>query len=748
MGPLETTDSKELRLALLVAIVAEAVYLLTLAPTVTSEDSGELITAAYRLGIAHPPGFPLWCLLARGFCLLPFAEPAYSVNLMSSVFGAATAGLVFLVCRQLRFPVGPSIAGALCLAFSRRFWSQAVITEVYTLNTALLAATILLLLLWSRSARRKFLYLAAAAFGLGLTNHYVLMLVVAPALLLFVVLTDARAVRSVRIVSIALGIVCATLLLYAYLPLAAATNPPLNWGDPSNWERFVHHVTRGQYRSLELVESIPFSTKVQFGRHFLSLLWLQFTGIVLLPLGLLGLGVLRRTRHAALLLGGIVLLNTAVLIAVLHFTFEAENRSRVEEYYLPAYLCIAVLLAAGLTRIHEAMASTRGRKVVLAACVAAPLIPLATHWRANDMSEYYLAYDYSREILESLEPDAVYFPSGDYTAFPAIYLQACENLRPDLILAETTGGLSPRAREYFATLEPDRSTAPLDAAQAAMIRNGPRPVYTSSKSAILSRAEFRFDPWGLVYRVTDPGAPAVEDPPDRFAARPLRNLSRPTAIDDLGRSILSNYFLMHGESRILRGERESAAAMYREAAQYAAPSKEALNNIGSTCAERGLSELAAELFRDAAALYPHYRTARRNLARLLESQGRREEALAVYRALRALDSDNPGLERKIASLEDSSLPEDPRLAETLAALRHDANNPALYNNLGNLHAERGEVQNALDAYANATRVDPEYALVYKNLALLYRDRIGDAERAALYFERFRVLSGDGPPGND
>ena len=60
-------DRRDLLVAGLVALAAETVYLLTLAPTVTAEDSGELITAAYTLGVAHPPGFPLWCLLGKLF---------------------------------------------------------------------------------------------------------------------------------------------------------------------------------------------------------------------------------------------------------------------------------------------------------------------------------------------------------------------------------------------------------------------------------------------------------------------------------------------------------------------------------------------------------------------------------------------------------------------------------------------------------------------------------------------------------
>src|SRR5206468_818496 len=51
-------------------------YLVTLAPTVTGEDSGEFVAAAYTLGIPHPPGYPLWCLITRIFMLVAVGDIA------------------------------------------------------------------------------------------------------------------------------------------------------------------------------------------------------------------------------------------------------------------------------------------------------------------------------------------------------------------------------------------------------------------------------------------------------------------------------------------------------------------------------------------------------------------------------------------------------------------------------------------------------------------------------------------------
>ncbi|XP_068568935.1 protein O-mannosyl-transferase TMEM260-like, partial [Cebidichthys violaceus] len=82
------------------AAVVAALYVPRVQRTVPGGDSGELITTACELGVAHPPGYPVFTLLARlAMCLLPSLSPAHSVNLMSSLLGAAACGtLCITVC--------------------------------------------------------------------------------------------------------------------------------------------------------------------------------------------------------------------------------------------------------------------------------------------------------------------------------------------------------------------------------------------------------------------------------------------------------------------------------------------------------------------------------------------------------------------------------------------------------------------------------------------------------------------------
>jgi tetratricopeptide (TPR) repeat protein len=177
--------------ALLVFIASLVVYTCTLAPAVTLVDSGELIVAARSLGIAHPPGFPLYVLLAHLATLVPIGGVAVRVNFASALFAALAASVVTLVVieamlsarlsqstdkarkklergkrgKKTAAPAQPlndaaprssfvlvvsCLVSGLLLAFSRTLWAYATIAEVYTLNSLLILTIFLLMFRWRR----------------------------------------------------------------------------------------------------------------------------------------------------------------------------------------------------------------------------------------------------------------------------------------------------------------------------------------------------------------------------------------------------------------------------------------------------------------------------------------------------------------------------------------------------------------------------------------------------------------------
>src|ERR1041385_8798770 len=87
--------------AALIALAVLLLYIATLAPTTAFWDTSEYIAAAKTLGIPHPPGNPLFVLLAHFFGLLPLAASyAARINLFAAVTSALSAGLWFLVAER------------------------------------------------------------------------------------------------------------------------------------------------------------------------------------------------------------------------------------------------------------------------------------------------------------------------------------------------------------------------------------------------------------------------------------------------------------------------------------------------------------------------------------------------------------------------------------------------------------------------------------------------------------------------
>ena len=149
-------------------LVTFILYILTLAPTISFEDSGELVTAAYTLGIPHEPGYPLFTLFGKLFSLIiPFGSIAYRVNLVSAVFTSLASLFIsysavliiedtFILTdfwkknseKLLNFmKYSIALSSGLFFGFSIETWGQAIMTEVYGVNSCFVALFILLALL-------------------------------------------------------------------------------------------------------------------------------------------------------------------------------------------------------------------------------------------------------------------------------------------------------------------------------------------------------------------------------------------------------------------------------------------------------------------------------------------------------------------------------------------------------------------------------------------------------------------------
>ena len=188
-------------------LVVLLIYVATLAPTTAFWDTSEYIAAARVLGIPHPPGNPLFVVLAHVFGLLPLAESyAVRINLFAAVTGAGAAAFWFLVAeRWLRAVVpnrwarfGAALGGVLVGATSWTVWNQSTVNEkVYTVSLLSIAVVTWLVVRWgddeAGAHRDRWLVLIAYVLALTSTNHLMGFLAL-PALLVYILLTDWRVV--------------------------------------------------------------------------------------------------------------------------------------------------------------------------------------------------------------------------------------------------------------------------------------------------------------------------------------------------------------------------------------------------------------------------------------------------------------------------------------------------------------------------------------------------------------------------
>jgi hypothetical protein len=179
--------------------VVLAGYVWTLAPTVTFWDAGEFLAASKSLGVPHPPGTPLFVFLSHAWAsLIPVGEYAYRVNLMTAVFSAAAAALLYLVVlRALQgrsklpdviSPQGGAVAAALVSAFAFTVWQNANEAEVYMVAAFCVAAMMCLATSWRRhrgTARATHLLLLLVYLGALSIGNHLLALLVGPAIVGF-----------------------------------------------------------------------------------------------------------------------------------------------------------------------------------------------------------------------------------------------------------------------------------------------------------------------------------------------------------------------------------------------------------------------------------------------------------------------------------------------------------------------------------------------------------------------------------
>ena len=478
-----TLDRIDGALALVAGGLSLALYVRTLAPGLLPGDSGELQTLSVLLGNTHPTGYPVYLLLGKVFTWLPAGDVAYRVNLLSAVMAALTVAGVYLAGRLLTGRRLPALVGAVALAISPSFWSQAVIAEVYTPGAAFLAAVLVCLLVWDATRTPRYLFMAGVLGGLSLGVHLSVALL-APAVGIFLLLSWWRSrTRGLAVWRPALlGALTGTgLALVAFLALDWNA-PPANFFDSavlpsrSAWgyratelntpfERLAFNIAGRQFRSLMFAD--PAEAMPRLSEQYLDNLPHEFSWWIV---GLAGIGLLylliRRWRVAVLFL----------LALAVHWAYMFNYD--IWDFYvflIPGYVLLAILAGAGLGGLVDGLRRlvpwSVGRLVAEPALVVAivavgvwpifaPNMLLIRIGRPAFNFDGYPAdsfgmtgvHSQATAVVRALDKDAIVFTDW-YWLYPFYYAAYVEQGRTNLMFIETTpyvedGGLADSVLPY------------------------------------------------------------------------------------------------------------------------------------------------------------------------------------------------------------------------------------------------------------------------------------------------------------
>ena len=619
-------------------------------------DSGDLIASISTLGIAHPPGYPTYVLLAHVFGrLIPLGNWAYRVNCFSAFCAAGSVTFLFKTLKTLLYSSPPqgarnlyvSIAAVISLtyALTPAVVDLAHVAEMY--SCAALFAAVILFLMTSETPRTG---LAVFLLGSGLGVH--------PTLLFLSPLFLVRRVPPLEkgdgggrrgdpprlpfskggVLFFLLG-----LSVFLFLPIRSASHPLQNWGDPSHWRNFWRVVTRADYGGLKLhPEQSEFHWTAESAASQIAfwgkLMIRQWSGVGFL-VSLLGWAVwlLRGKQTEKWAFAACLMLAGPLFVVLSNLPIgEATSAPILQPYFVLGNLIWVLGIAylfqndgsrpdSSQPRAVRAAPPPEGWPGRLTACrddgwrklipVWAGILLLVVVLKIPELSQASLrndfyAYDYGRNLMRSLPSGALLYDPDDPTAFTLRALQVDEHRRTDLILLNffrTRWGYEQMMRDYPDLLPPVPIENAADLQRMLWSYSIQRHPFYVELPQKLGKIPYHSE--GIVYKVDVPtGQPQLLRSQQLLELYPARGQMTTTAHPDFFTSHLIVYYAAADNNLALefanQKEWNQAVALYESALVIDPLLSAAYNNWGIVAYEQGNYVLAEALYRKAIQLEP------------------------------------------------------------------------------------------------------------------------------------------------
>ncbi len=493
---------EELRPPYLIALGAGlAVFLLyavTLAPTTAFWDTSEYIATGEIMGIPHPPGNPLFVVLARAWSIIltPLGlSVAVKINLFSAFVSATAHGLWFLVVHHILryfsddrfFRLAGAGAAVMVSATAFTVWNQSNVNEkVYTVSLLTIALLSWLAVRWQERLGKgrddNLLILMVFLLALSVGNHLMAFLA-APAIGLFILYVRPQTLLNWRLYVAAVGAAVLGLTIHLFLPIRAGLAPVINEAAPTcpdigsalasvvtygnaGCEALGEALKREQYSKPPLYDrQAPFFSQIGNYLQYFNWQWARsvdsasiVAGQMRLPFTMLfaGLGIwgawehYKRDKASFIYIATLFGTLSVALVVYLNFKYgysmpnpvpdRALHEVRERDYFFVVSFSVWGLWAGmGIATLwQEAAREVGGSLKRVSPVLGLALVPLVFNWGWATRSYDYAARDWAYNLLMSVEPYSVLFTNGDNDTFPLWYLQEVEGIRRDVTVIVTS----------------------------------------------------------------------------------------------------------------------------------------------------------------------------------------------------------------------------------------------------------------------------------------------------------------------
>jgi hypothetical protein len=395
-----------------------------LARTPQNGDGAEVVAAALRGGVLHPPGFPLLAWLTRIVVRVPLGNPVERIACMNAVCHAATLFLLLEILRRMGVRLLPRLTAGIAYATFPSIWYLSTQTEVFSLTYFLMALlTWLAIIIVETEHGPRSLATAiilGVVTGLGLAQHPIFVTGLASFAFAWNHLRQSAKRLSSPVVWTPL--LAAVLVAgAAYLSLLALHRPGSwpDWGQLRNISDVVRHATRAEYGSLGLTSLQGFRSVRGIGSAVLSLA--RHWNILLLAL------VFAPKRGSVRLLWANLALACAFLFIARMPEHRALSSGVLERFEGTLLIPTALLLGLGLDRSKRIAIHGGALAIVLVGA-------LASHASANSRSDDTVEI-YRKTLAASLPADGVYLALQDMEVFYGVPTPSGESripISPDL----------------------------------------------------------------------------------------------------------------------------------------------------------------------------------------------------------------------------------------------------------------------------------------------------------------------------